>query len=100
MTILTVADAKAHLNLTTDTDDALIGDKIAAAEAWIAAYIGADLEDEEVFEDGLPEPLKEAIRQLVAHFFENREASLVGVNAQELPFGLCDLLMPYRNWCF
>jgi hypothetical protein len=92
---ITVADLKAHLNVTTDTDDALLTDKIAAAEAWIAACTGADIDA-----DAVPEPLKEAARQLAGHLYENREASLVGITAQELPFGLIDLVAPYREWAF
>jgi uncharacterized phage protein (predicted DNA packaging) len=90
---LSVADLKAHLNITTDADDALLQDKIDAAEGWIAAYCG------EPFTDA-PAPVQEATRQLAAHLYENREASLIGVSAQQLPFGTLDLLAPYRAWAF
>ena len=74
MTITSVDDAKAHLNITTDADDALLVDKIAAAEAWVAAFLDADFADEEEFPDGvIPAPIAEAIRQLTAHLYENRE---------------------------
>lgn len=96
MPVIAVSDLKAHLNVTTEADDTLIGDKIAAAEGWIAAFTGADWPPT----DPVAEPLKEAIRQLAAHLYENREASLVGVTAQTLPFGLLDLLAPYRAWAF
>jgi len=42
VSVIDVADLKAHLNITTDSDDALLADKIAAAEGWIAAYTGED----------------------------------------------------------
>ena len=48
----------------------------------------------------VPDPIQEAIKQLAAHFYENREATLVGVSAQELPLGVADLINPYRAWCF
>jgi hypothetical protein len=96
MPVIEVADLRAHLNLTTDTDDALLADKIEAAESWIAAFTGADWPPD----DPVPGALKEAIRQLAAHLYENREASLVGITATELPFGLLDLLAPYRAWTF
>lgn len=95
--IIELADLKAHLNLTTDTDDTLLAGKIAAAEQWVAIFIGADLAED--FQE-VPAPILEAIRQLAAHLFENREASLVGLSAQELPFGLFDLLSPYRERVF
>lgn len=48
----------------------------------------------------VPLPLYEAIKLLVAHWYENREASLVGVTSSELPFGLIDILNRYRAWVF
>lgn len=96
MSVIEVADLKAHLNVTTDADDDLIAGKIAAAEDWIAQFTGADWPPA----DPVPDALKEAIRQLAAHLYENREASLIGVTAQQLPFGLLDLLAPYRAWAF
>lgn len=100
MTIITVADAKAHMNITTSADDALIADKLATAEAWISLYIGRLLDDAEAFPDGTPEPLKEAVRQLVAHLYENREATLVGLNMVDVSPGLFALMAPYRDWAF
>jgi uncharacterized phage protein (predicted DNA packaging) len=93
--VITVEDLKLHLNLTTDTDDALLAQKIAAASAWVNSYTRAEPDAEDA-----PEPVKEAARQLAAHLYENREASLVGLTASELPFGLLELLGPYRAWSF
>jgi len=42
--------------------------------------------------------VNEAILMLMAHLFNNRESVLVGVTAQELPFGLLDMLSDYRAW--
>lgn len=85
---------KQHLNITDDADNELLTDKLAAASAWVAAYTGGPIDD------ATPAPILEAIRQLAAHLYENREASLVGVTAQSLPFGMLDLLAPYRCWAF
>jgi peptidoglycan/xylan/chitin deacetylase (PgdA/CDA1 family) len=99
MSLIQLADMKAHLNITFDTDDVLIQGKINAAEDWIASFTGGPWPP-----TTYPYPwggaLLEAIRQLAAHLYENREASLVGVTSQELPFGLLDLLTPYREWAF
>jgi uncharacterized phage protein (predicted DNA packaging) len=94
MTIST-ANLKAHLNITTDDDDALLADKIAAASEWVAAYIGGSVDG-----DDTPAPVNEAIRQLAGHLYANREATLVGVTAQCLPFGFLDLLANYRAFAF
>lgn len=96
MTIITVADAKVHLNITTDADDALIAGKIEAAEAFIDRWLPTPLAEMET----VPGDLKEAIRQLVGHLYENREATLVGISADELPLGFWDLLTPHRAWSF
>ncbi|WP_367271975.1 head-tail connector protein, partial [Mesorhizobium sp.] len=45
MTIVTPAELKAHSNLSDDESDALLSQKIAAAEDWCAGYIGATLAD-------------------------------------------------------
>jgi hypothetical protein len=96
MPLITVEDAKAHLNITTATDDALLGSKIAAAEAWIEQFLGTALADM----DPVPEPLKEAVRQLTGHLYEHREVNLVGLSMEEISPGLFDLLAPYRTWEF
>ena len=96
MSIVTLEDAKAHLNITTGDDDAVISEKIDAAEAFIDRWIDpkfADMTD-------VPADLKEAIRQLVGHLYENREASLVGVSAEELPLGFWDIITQNREWSF
>jgi uncharacterized phage protein (predicted DNA packaging) len=96
MSVIDVADLKAHLNITFTTDDNLLASKIDAAEDWISKFVGMDWPPA----DPVPGALKEAIRQLAAHLYENREASLIGITSQELPFGLLDLLTPYRAWAF
>lgn len=94
--IITLEDMKAHLNVTTNDDDALITAKIEAAQAHIEALLPAGSLDNMA---GNPD-VCEAVRQLAAHFYENREAVLVGVNAQELPMGVYQLLLPHRDWSF
>ncbi|MGW1423192.1 head-tail connector protein [Bradyrhizobium manausense] len=91
---VTLDQAKAHLNVTIDLDDALIADKLAAAKDWISSYTGSDPDG-----GNLP-ALNEAVLQLTAHLYANREVSLVGVSASELPFGFLDLLTPYRAFAF
>lgn len=100
MTTITVDDVRHHLNIDTDEDDGLLGDKIAAAEAWLAQFIGSPLDDATAFPDGTPEPLREAVRQLVGHLYENREATLVGVGITDVTPGLFDLVRPYREYQF
>ena len=95
MAAVTLDQAKAHLRVTITDDDQLITDKLSAAQAWIGAYTASD-----PTADATPPPVNEAVLQLTAHLYENREASLVGVTAQELPFGMLDLLANYRAFAF
>ncbi len=96
MTIVTPAELKAHSNLSDDEPDALLTQKIAAAEDWCAGYIGAKLD---TF-DPLPAGIREAILRLAADLYENREATLIGASGSLLPFGVTDLLTPHRTWRF
>lgn len=45
----------------------------------------------------VPQPLLQAMRLLVGHFYENREASVIGTSAVALPFAVDALLAPYRT---
>ncbi|MEO9337210.1 head-tail connector protein [Mesorhizobium sp. SB112] len=96
MSVITLDDAKAHLNIITDADDALIIAKIEAAEAYVDRWLETKLADM----TPVPADLKEAIRQLVGHFYENREASLVGISADELPLGFREIIDQHRAWSF
>lgn len=88
--MVTLEDLKAHLNLTLDDDDALLTSKLAAAKQWITGYIASDVDAATT-----PAPVDEAVRQLAAYLYENREATLVGITAASMP-----LLAPYRAWSF
>lgn len=92
---LTLDQAKAHLNVTTAFDDALITDKLAAAKAWVSAYTGGDVDA-----DDTPAPVLEAVLILTAQLYDNREISTQGITAQQLPFGFLDLLANYRAFAF
>jgi hypothetical protein len=95
VSIVQLADMKAQLNVTFADDDTLIQAKIDAAEGYIANFYNGTWPPSTV-----PNALLEAIKLLAAHLYENREASLVGVTSQDLPFGLFDLITPYRAWAF
>lgn len=99
--IVTVEEMKAQLNLTgipgTD-DDALIERKIKAAQDYIERLLGFKIEATYPVE--VPPSLVEAVSQTAAHWFENREATLVGVSAQELPFGVWPIVNEFREYSF
>lgn len=91
MSILTVEDLKAHLNVSLADDDALIASKIATAEAWVAQHLGYALDDVDQFPNGTPEPILEAVRQFVGWAYSDRE----GMTAP--PDGIHALLEPFKR---
>ena len=46
----------------------------------------------------VPESIKTAIKMLVAHWYENAEATIVGPNIKDIPLGVQDLLWADRNF--
>jgi hypothetical protein len=100
---VSVTDLKRHLNITynDDADNALLGEKLSVASEWVSKYTGIPLDtcdptvEPPACPTPMPAPVDEAIRQLAGHLYANREATLVGVTAQALPFGVLDLLTPY-----
>lgn len=96
MTVITLDDAKRHLNVTDTADDTLIEAKIEAAEAWVSRWLTIPLSEMTT----VPADLKQAVLMVVGHFYENREASLIGISAEEVPFGVRDIIDQHRAWSF
>lgn len=94
MSLLSLPLLKQHLRIDHDADDALLAHKIAAAEQWIADFVGKPLADF----NPLPATITEATLQLAAHWYEQREAVTFGDTGAVIPFGVYDLLRPYREW--
>lgn len=103
MAVVTLDAVKAQLNIVGTGDDALIEGKIRAAQAHIGRLLGFSVEAGENGEwsDGrTPDDVKEGILQLAAHWYENREATIVGVGVQHLPYSVQEIVREYRNWSF
>lgn len=84
-------DAKRHVRVTSDDDDAYITSLIGAAEGHLAST-GVDMEA-----DPLPAPVAHAVLLLVGHYFENRMAVVGDTPATVLPYGVNALVQPYRE---
>lgn len=105
MAIVTLDQVKAQLNQTLDLDDALITQKIDGAQNHIERLLGFKIDAATypdvggaVFPATVPPALVECVCQLAAHWYENREAVVVGVNAQALPISVDDVVREFRNW--
>ncbi len=63
----------------------------ASVQVDFTAGYGADV-------TSIPEDILQAVRLLVAHYAEHREAVVVGTGATDLPEGVVSHLAPYRRW--
>lgn len=104
MAIVTLEVMKAELGILDDVDDAMISEKIESAQAHLEALLGYSIEDRYLpTEDSPPAPtapadLIAAVKMLAAGWFENRESSLVGVSAVEVPHGVWEIVANRRNY--
>lgn len=97
---LALADLKAHCNITGSGDDPVLSRFLAAARAHVERLLGFKLDDAEELPDGAPADLELAVLQLAADWYENREASLVGVSAMAIPFGVHQIVNEYRRYTY
>jgi gp6-like head-tail connector protein len=81
---------KSQLNLDHDLDDALLAQKLEAAEIWIGNYTGLP------FVAGNPVQIEAAL-MLASYWYEQREAASFGQTTAQVPFGVRDLLRSYRE---
>lgn len=97
MNLVTLEQAKQHLYVYHDADDALIEVYIAAATSAINKYLeGAE------FGEDLPAELKQAALLLIGEFYKNREAHQDGEIERDFGYGylprpVVALLYPYRQ---
>jgi uncharacterized phage protein (predicted DNA packaging) len=89
---ITLIDAKHFLRVEHDDDDTLINALIATARLQVEARTGLDLTV-----DPVPEPLKQAIRLLAAHWYEHRGLTVEAAGQAPLPLTVHTLLSPYKE---
>lgn len=92
--IVTLAALKAHLRVDHADDDVGLISMLEASRRHIEAWVGP-LDDFEA----VPADIIEALKQLAAQFYETREAAQVDA-LSVIPFGVYDLIGPYRKWEF
>ena len=91
MFFVDTSDLRAQLNLSDHHDDALLDQKLEAAEAYCASFIGAPIPNP------APAAIRQAVLMLSAYWYETREAATDG-NLFTVPFGVHDLLQAHRRW--
>jgi uncharacterized phiE125 gp8 family phage protein len=50
------------------------------------------------YEENLPKSIRQAMLLLIGHWYENREATVIGNVANNMPFAVESLLWPHRVW--
>lgn len=75
MPMVTLEEAKAHIKVEHDTEDALIQTYLDAAEGFVRRYCGQD------FEDGVPPVIKVACMMVLAGMYENRQSVIMADRA-------------------
>lgn len=89
MGALSLADAKLHLRVSFNDDDAYIDSLIGAAESYVTAT-GTSFSSS-------PDPaVLHAVKLLIGHWYENREAA-ASEPPRTIAFGVNALLQPYRE---
>tara|TARA_R110002020_G_scaffold5179_4_gene21923 strand:- start:8791 stop:9108 length:318 start_codon:yes stop_codon:yes gene_type:complete len=97
---LTVDDLKTQCNIDGTADDAVLTRLLSTATKHVERSLGFALTDTDQLPDGAPEDLEHAVLMLAADWYENREASLIGVSGQAVPFGVRDIINNYRRYTF
>jgi len=105
--LFTPDELKAQLNVTDDGDDTLLGRLTKAVRAYLESQLGFLIDekwpptgDDDAEVTSAPEDLRQGALMLAAHWYENREASLVGLTLQSLPMGFDEIIANYRNYTF
>lgn len=87
--MITLALVKEHIRVDHDLEDVLIQHYMDAALAWVIRYTGENYLDTII-------ELEQAQLLLIGHWYENREAVVVGSSVADLPFAVEALAGPYR----
>lgn len=98
--LITLAEAKKHLNLESDftEDDAYITSLIDVAEQAVERHVNVAFD--KLAEDGggsIPAPVKQAALLMVGNLYQHREV-MGSVNELELPRAYDYLIDLYRNY--
>lgn len=102
MAIVTTSEMKEQLNITFSNDDDLISRKIDAAQNQVERLLGYSIEDTFGGEDQepIPDALVEAVSQLAAFWYEQREAANIGIVSTPIPFGVSQIVNEFREFTF
>ena len=93
--IVSLDEAKKHLNVSFDDDNEYISTLICVASERIESHIDKKFEEFEV----IPMSIKHAVLLLVGELYKNRELTTES-SVNELPFTIDYLLTNYKNYSY
>lgn len=100
---LDLADLITHCSLQGSpdaVDERSLQRLLDAATAHVERQLGFKLDDADELPGGTPADLELAVLQLAADWYENREASLIGITGRPMPFGVQEIVNEYRRYTF
>jgi len=91
---------KEHIHVDFDDDDGEIERLLLGAQNYIESLLGYEIEKRFDASKGkeIPPALIVAVCQLVAHWYENREAVTNSATSYHLPMTVRDIIRQYRDW--
>ena len=101
MAIATLDELKAQVAWTDDLgadDDALLTAKLMAAQGHVERMLGFGIEA--TYPDAVPAPLKEAVLQLAAWWYSQREGVVMDARPVEVPFNVREIVAEFRSYTF
>lgn len=107
MSLVDLEAAKLHLRVDGEDEDAIIQIYLDAAEQAAIDFLNRNVYVDQDALDAAAEPpeampmvvnapIRAAVLLVLGHLYANRENSVTGVSAQDLPMGAHALLWPYR----
>jgi uncharacterized phage protein (predicted DNA packaging) len=95
-----LAALKLHCNVVGTDDDAVLTRLLAAATSHLQGQLGFAIDDDEELDASGIADVEQAVIMLAAHWYENREASIVGVSIMSVPMGVADIIANRRRYSF
>jgi uncharacterized phage protein (predicted DNA packaging) len=96
ITELGVQDVKFYLRIEHNEDDALIGQMVPAARAFIQSYLNKTFAEFEA-EGGIPEEFIIPFYAIIGHWYDNRSIA-ADAKAYEVLYSFKFILDMHRRW--